>query len=247
MDLILNKEDIDAVFCLLQGADSAVLTIECPDPAKLKKKGVVCYCLTDEPLTKETVQQSLVFLELTRDVHQHCYLLFQEVLGPVFQNTENQKGWTDLITKDLMEKYNNFIAQTFVMIGLINGKTMLPMPSPKLVNSDILDKDKAHIFESSIITWTKQIKNILKLEPEQALKQGGDPGPLTELEFWEKKASNLNSIYDQLESKEVMNIIRFLEGNKSTYTNPFSKLKNEVSNSRGEANENSKYLNTLRP
>jgi dynein heavy chain len=76
-------------------------------------------------------------------------------------------GWTDLITKDLMEKYNNFIAQTFVMIGLINGQTMLPMPSAKLVASESTpDKDKAHIFESSIITWTKQIKNILKLEPE---------------------------------------------------------------------------------
>lgn len=55
-----------------------------------------------------------------------------------------------------MEKYNNFIAQTFVMIGLINGQTMLPMPSAKLVSSESTpDKDKAHIFESSIITWTK--------------------------------------------------------------------------------------------
>lgn len=130
--------------------------------------------------------------------------MFQEVLGPVFQNPNNQIGWTDLITKDLMEKYNNFIAQTFVMIGLINGQTMLPMPSAKLVASESTpDKDKAHIFESSIITWTKQIKNVLKLEPEQALKQGNDPGPLTELEFWEKKANNLNSIYEQLESNEV--------------------------------------------
>jgi dynein heavy chain len=74
---------------------------------------------------------------------------------------------------------------------------MLPMPSAKLVSSESTpDKDKAHIFESSIITWTKQIKNILKLEPEQALKQGNDPGPLTELELWEKKANNLNSIYE---------------------------------------------------
>jgi len=30
--------------------------------------------------------------------------MFQEVLGPVFQNPNNQIGWTDLITKDLMEK-----------------------------------------------------------------------------------------------------------------------------------------------
>jgi len=30
--------------------------------------------------------------------------------------------------------------------------------------------------------WTKQIKNILKLEPEQALKNG-NPNPLKEIEF----------------------------------------------------------------
>ena len=29
-----------------------------------------------------------------------------------------------------------------------------------------------------------------------ALKQGKDPGPLVELDFWENKMKNLNSIYD---------------------------------------------------
>jgi len=55
-----------------------------------------------------------------------------------------------------MEKFNNYIAQVYVMLGLIKGRTMLPMPSSKLTSSDTTpDKDKAHIFESSIITWTK--------------------------------------------------------------------------------------------
>jgi len=38
-----------------------------------------------------------------------------------------------------------------------------------------------------------------------------------------------------------------LEGNKSTYTNPFSKLQKEVMNARIEANDNFKYLSTLKP
>ena len=77
------------------------------------------------------------------------------------------------------------MAQVYVMMGLIKGRTMLPLPSHKLTSSDTTpDKDKAHVFEGSIITWTKQIKNVLKQEPEQVLKYGNDPGPLTELEFW---------------------------------------------------------------
>jgi dynein heavy chain len=93
---------------------------------------------------------------MTRNHIEQAYTLFHEVFGPVIQNPANQTGWTDLVTKDLMEKYNNYTAQMYVMMGLINGRTMLPLPSRKLTSSDTTpDKDKAHVFESSIITWTK--------------------------------------------------------------------------------------------
>jgi dynein heavy chain len=44
----------------------------------------------------------------------------------------------------------------------------------------------------------------------------------------------------------VKNILRFLEGNKSTYTNPFSKLKKDVQKARVEANDNNLFLKTLK-
>ncbi len=110
-------------------------------------------------------------------------------------------------------------------MGLSKGRTLLPLPTHKMNSNDVTpDKDKAHVFETSIMTWMKQIKNVLKLEPEMALKQGKDPGPLVELDFWENKMKNLNSIYEQLQSAEVQSILRFLEENKSTYTKPFDKI-----------------------
>jgi len=48
----------------------------------------------------------------------------------------------------------------------------------------------------AIITWTKQIKNVLKQDPESALKNGNHPDPLTEIDFWKSKSENLNSICD---------------------------------------------------
>ena len=95
--------------------------------------------------------------------------------------------------------------------------------------------------------WTKQIKNVIKQDPEMVLKTEKDPGPLRELAFWEKKASNLNSIYEQLQSVHVRQILRFLEGNKSTYTTPFSKLQKDVNQHRMEASDNNKFLKTLKP
>ena len=53
-------------------------------------------------------------------------------MGPVMQNPDNQAGWTDLVTKDLMERFNNFVAQNYVMIGLSKGRTLLPLPNKKL-------------------------------------------------------------------------------------------------------------------
>jgi dynein heavy chain len=63
-----------------------------------------------------------------------------------------------------MEKFNSYVAQVYVMMGLIKGRTMLPLPSigkdkekdGKDNAKDLTpDKDKAHVFEGSIITWQK--------------------------------------------------------------------------------------------
>jgi dynein heavy chain len=44
----------------------------------------------------------------------------------------------------------------------------------------------------------------------------------------------------------VKGILRFLERSKSTYTNPFTKLQKEVQDARIEANDNVKFLSTLK-
>lgn len=118
---------------------------------------------------------------MTQNLLEHMYMFCNEILGPVMQNPDNQIGWSDLVTKDLMDRFNNFVAQNYVMIGLSKGRTLLPLPNKKIINSDGSEKDKAHIFEGCIVTWTKQIKNVLKLEPEQALKNDSTVGPKAEI------------------------------------------------------------------
>lgn len=75
----------------------------------------------------------------------------------------------------------------------MKGRTNLPLP-PKDITTDTVksNKDKAHILEASINTWTRQIKNVLKQDPESALKAGNNPGPSTEIKFWDNKRQNLN-------------------------------------------------------
>ena len=69
---------------------------------------------------------------------------------------------------------------------------------------------------------------VVELDPEAALKRGENPGPLVELEFWESKATNLDSIFEQLQGDRIRKVLRFLDSSKSTYNSPFAKLCKEV-------------------
>ena len=70
---------------------------------------------------------------------------------PVLSNPLNQIGWSDLVSKDLMDKFHNFLAHLYVTIGQVKGRTMLPLPPNDVTSSDkTSSKDKAHILEGKI-------------------------------------------------------------------------------------------------
>jgi dynein heavy chain len=57
----------------------------------------------------------------------------------------------------------------------MKGQTLLPLPPSSTVpqptqEPSLKDQDKIHILESAIVTWTKQIKNVLKADPDAPLK-----------------------------------------------------------------------------
>lgn len=177
-----------------------------PGIGLIKNKAAICIKTDNEdnPLGDDDVDARVSFFELNKNVLENLQAIAGEVFLPVLKNPRNQTSWSELVSKDLMDKFNVFLAQIQVTNGQIKGKTNLPLP-PKDITTDTVksNKDKAHILEASINTWTRQIKNVLKLDPESALKAGKDPGPLTELKFWEAKRDNLNQIYTQLQSDEI--------------------------------------------
>lgn len=65
---------------------------------------------------------------------------------------------------------------------------------------DSLDRALIHAIESVIIDWTHQIRDVLKKDSAQPLLEGHNPTPFVEIEFWKNKATNLECIYDQVET-----------------------------------------------
>jgi dynein heavy chain len=89
---------------------------------------------------------------------------------------------------------------------------LLPPPPTDVTSSEkTSSKDKSQLLEQAIVHWTKQIKTVLRLDPETALKSGNDPDPLTEVNFWKSKSENLNAICEQLNYERIKKVLKFLE------------------------------------
>lgn len=162
--------------------------------------------------------------------------LAQEVYFPLLTNPRNQEGWPEVITKEVQESLHRFVAQVYITIGNTQGITMLPLPpnhGAAIIDNTGRDKDRIHVLESAVVMWTKQIKGILKQDPETALKSG-HPGPEVELEFWRNKAENLNSLHVQLSGEKIRKVVKVLEVTKSTYFPAFNRLCKEVAQARME-------------
>ena len=56
-----------------------------------------------------------------------------------------------------MEKFHSFLAHTYVTMGQVKGRTMLPLPPMDhgSGNEKTSSKDKAAILETALMHWTK--------------------------------------------------------------------------------------------
>ena len=218
-------------------------------PKSMKNKGLYFLKVLSGRVRMETIDDHVLVNDFD-GVHplEQLLAVAQEVYFPLICNSKNQEGWPEVIAKEVTDNFNRFVANTYITLGQNSGNTILPLPPKDVSSSHPPDdqpdfaRDKVHLLENAVVTWTRQIKDILKLEPEQMLKGTQNPGPGMEVEFWEHKAFNLNSIHDQLNGEKIRKVMDVLEATKSTYYPAFDRLCKEVAVARDEANDTLVYL-----
>lgn len=157
--------------------------------------------------------------------------------------------------------FHSFLSSSSILCGQVKAETRLPTPPeydggeeddenavPSSSSSSLSSSSRSSrisLLESTVVTWTKQIKDVLKQDPETQLKLGLHPTPDVEVLFWKKKSDSLDSIFDQLQSPSTRRVLRALDKAKSTYCTTFARLCKEVYSARLEANDNAKKLRTL--
>ena len=182
---------------------------------------------------------------------ENMFSVFQDVYLPILSNPKNQEGWPEVMSREVLELFHRMIARVYVGLGQSQGKTLLPLPPSDMLVSDRTsrDKDRVHVLETAVVTWTSQIKSVLKNDPEAALAaamaKGEYPGPKFGLEFWQHKEANLRLITQQLESEQLRKVMRVLELTKSPYYAAFAALVVEVGSATAEARDNVRFLSPL--
>jgi dynein heavy chain, axonemal len=151
-------------------------------------------------------------------------------------STNNELSW----------HYHRLMATLTDTIHSSDNRTFLYCPNFefKSVVDAAQDKEKLQIMESIVIHWTRQIKDVVNSHENSASAESS--GPLDEIEFWKVRAEDLLGIQRQLEVDTVTRIIEVLEYAKSNYIGPFRNRTQEILTRAAEANDNLKFLETIR-
>lgn len=102
---------------------------------------------------------------------------------------------------------------------------------------EAFDRNLIHIVEGIVIDWSRQIHDVLKKNSAQPLLEGKNPGPLVEIEFWDARRADLESIADQLCVEKVTKMGHLLEKTLSSYYPAFQSMIDTVFGSLEEARD----------
>lgn len=85
----------------------------------------------------------------------------------------------------------------------------IPDEDLSVIDAVVKDKDKLQRLETTVIQWTRQIKELVSNQDSPS--SNSIESPLDEILFWEKRNENLNVLTQRLQHKDLKKIIKVLE------------------------------------
>nr|XP_033467962.1 dynein heavy chain 9, axonemal [Epinephelus lanceolatus] len=223
--------------------------------AGCKSKAVYFVKQSRTALRLESMKDNLVYGDLSYAPLDHFSALVEEVVAPLLSNSKNQIEWPKVVCQDVLRHVHSLKTNVFVVSGQVQGKTLLPLPagSERVEQAalemdkrgEIVDKSIIHSLESAVIEWSHQIRAVLKKDSSEALLEGKNPTPHTELLFWKNRYADLECIHSQLKSSKVNKMAVLLEAVESSYSPAFTNMQQDVLAALEEAKDICTYLRPL--
>ncbi|XP_042138199.1 dynein axonemal heavy chain 2 isoform X2 [Peromyscus maniculatus bairdii] len=196
------------------------------------------------PITPENFEQTVQFGTVRGAYIPALLRLLSGVYVPqIFMNTT----WPESIRNHFVSHLHRFLACLTDTRYKLEGHTVLYIPaeavnmSPEVV---VKDKELVQRLETSMIHWTRQIKEVLSAQ--ESVETGENLGPLEEIEFWHNRCMDLSGISKQLVKQGVKHIEAILLLSKSSYLAPFMKLAQQIQDGSHQAQSNLTFLSILR-
>ena len=161
------------------------------------------------------------------------YALLRLITSVYVPRCLGDTSWPDTIKKEFTSQMHRFMASLTECAWDQRGTTRLYIPSEEgmdtpdttrlyipseegLDTPEVAAKQKELVqrLESTLIHWTRQIKEVVNRQEEGS--DADDAGPLAEVQFWSSRTVDLSGIHEQLEREGVKRIVAVLELAKSS-------------------------------
>lgn len=209
----LNSDSSDRMKIFFTGgAKDMQLYLDSPPPSYKKK---VAYCLkvaeAKVPLKEEDMFKAMVIGDVNAPLLESLHGTLRSVYLPLIGNKGNPVALPEIALKALSDKYQTVLSDVQVSIGQTKGKTVLALPPQESLGSGGKggksdDKDRVHVLESAVVTWTERINMALSRDSESVFEGGKHPGPLVCLEYWTTRMTDLGDIQDQLNGPQIQKV-----------------------------------------
>jgi dynein heavy chain len=156
-------------------------------------------------------------------------------------------------TKEFVGATQKFGSMLSEAVTTVTGGVELKKPESKYVdqfdlkqaayNQALADESASSEFEECLTEWCVETERLLA--QTNKIKDGEEPGPDTELEYWRTRMSNFNSITEQLKNKDCKLVLGVCGTGKTRAYLRWKALDIQVTDAANEAKDNVKYLATL--
>ncbi len=161
-------------------------------------------------INEKTVDADVACGEMHGSALDNFRALVSDLYLPII---EEQQQWGKVTSdsaqefKSTTQKFGNMLTEA---VATVSGGVELAKPDaplldsydlkPASLNAAVADENALKAFEDCITEWCKATEELLA--QTNRIKDGEEPGPDTELEYWRTRMSNFNSITEQLKTRE---------------------------------------------
>lgn len=211
--------------------------------ARLNAKGV----------SEKSIESDILVGEVAGSALENFKAIVSELFFPIVQEQQQWGKAKDANAKEFISDTGKLSTMLSEAVQTVSGGVELSKPASSTVNkyeakpsayaTAAADEASAREVEQCLTAWCIEAERLLA--QKNVIKDGEEPGPDTELEYWRARMANLFSITEQLKGKECKFVLAVAAAGKTNAFNRWRPIDMQITEAANEAKDNVKYLATL--